>query len=482
MPNYTWLRPRSSDTPEELEAKRRAARKIQVLRAELDAHIQSADLPDGVTPPSDTSRIVRIATWNLREFDSPSYGYRTQEAKAYIAEILSAFDLVALQEIRRDLGPLEEVVRLLGPDWDYITTDVTAGDPGNKERMAYLYNEDRVRFRKVAGELTLPKGQQITDPFGERFRIEGGPQLDLGAGNLLHSPTGLKTKKPKPDKTTIEEDVEIPLPAGAKVVLPPGSTIRFPTDAVVPLTPEKGIAIEASPTPTLPEAAEIVLPPNSLVGGPQQFARTPYVVSFQTGWLKLYLTTVHIYYGTGSAGMERRTEEIHRLVALLAERAQADSDSDADAYFVVLGDFNIVGPGHATMDALLTNDFMIPEPLQHVPGSNVEQDKFYDQIALWNGKSKRRRKYTRIIPYRAGVFDYFEHVFTKDEEAVYQPFMVNPQGGFYKKYLDWRTHQMSDHLPMWVELHIDFAHEYLDQVEATLEQKIKAAQAGDGGG
>ena len=34
---------------------------------------------------------------------------------------------------------------------------------------------------------------------------------------------------------------------------------------------------------------------------------------------------------------------------------------------------------------------------------------------------------------------------------------------------------MPDHLPMWGELHIDFAHE-------TLEQKIKAVQAAGGGG
>ena len=43
------------------------------------------------------------------------------------------------------------------------------------------------------------------------------------------------------------------------------------------------------------------------------------------------------------------------------------------------------------MAALKTNDFMVPEPLQKVPGSNVKQDKFYDQIALWTGESGRRK-------------------------------------------------------------------------------------------
>ena len=234
--------------------------------------------------------------------------------------------------------------------------------------------------------------------------------------------------------------MEIPLPDGAKVTLPPGSTIRFAKNARVPITADDRIEIEATNTPTLPEAAELVLPPNSLVGGPQQFARTPFIASFQAGWLKINLATVHIYYGTGTAGMERRVEEISRLTALLADRAESDSDSDADSYFIALGDFNIVGPEHETMGALKTNKFEIPKPLQKVPGSNVKQDKFYDQIALWTGESSRRKTYTRIRPYRAGVFDFFDTVYRTNEEDTYRPFMRKPGSDeLYSRYSDWRT-------------------------------------------
>ena len=136
---------------------------------------------------------------------------------------------------------------------------------------------------------------------------------------------------------------------------------------------------------------------------------------------------------------------------------------------------NIVGQEHETMDALLTNEFVIPEPLQTIPGSNVKQDKFYDQIALWNGESNRRRTYTRILPYRAGVFDFFDVVYRTDEEGIYRPLMLKPgSDDTYASYATWRTHQMSDHLPMWVELHVDFAREYLDQVKADLEAHIDA--------
>ncbi len=44
-----------------------------------------------------------LATWNIREFDSGKYGYRDDEAYYYIAEILSRFDLIAIQEVRSGL-------------------------------------------------------------------------------------------------------------------------------------------------------------------------------------------------------------------------------------------------------------------------------------------------------------------------------------------------------------------------------------------
>lgn len=474
MPFYTWLRPGPNDNSTTLKMKQRASKKIRALRQAIEAHIDSAVLPPGTILPSDASKVLRIATWNLREFDSASYGFRTREAKSYIAEILSYFDLIALQEIRRDLGPLEEIRSLLGPGWSYVATDVTEGSSGNMERMAFLFNTGKVWFRDVAGELTLPDGQKVSDPFGERFRVQGGTTLDLPGGETIASPTGLRTDTLSSGQTVIREDVEIPLPNGTKLTLPDGTAIRFAKGARVPITASGGIDIPSTNSPRLPEAAEIVLPPDSLVGGSHQFARTPFIASFQSGWLKLNLAVVHILYGEGSTGMKRRTEEIARLTALLADRAKSDSDSDADSYFIALGDFNIVGPGHMTMQALQTNDFHIPAPLQSLPGSNVNKDRFYDQIALWRGQSKRRKTYTSIIPYRAGVFDYFETVYREDEEAIYKPFMKKANSSdFYSSYRSWRTYQMSDHLPMWVELRIDFAEEYLAEVDEEIEGRLE---------
>jgi endonuclease/exonuclease/phosphatase family metal-dependent hydrolase len=473
MPFYTWLRPRADDSFVTLETKQRATKKLLALRRALADHIAAAALPDGTTAPEDSSRLLRLATWNLREFDSASYGYRSQEAKSYIAEIIAHFDLVALQEIRRDLGALEDIRQLLGPDWAFIATDVTEGDAGNEERMVFLFNRSKVSFRNVAGELTLPRGRQVTDPFGDRFRIEGGARLELPSGQTIASEKNLEISTLASGDTKLKQDVGIALPDGAKVVLPHGTSLRFAENARVPINGNGGIDIPATSTPTLPESAEIVLPPNSLVGGAQQFARTPFIVSFQAGWLKVNLATVHIFYGSGSVGIAQRKEEIRRLTALLADRAKSDNDSDADAWFIALGDFNIVDREHETMQALLSNGFVVPQPLQSIPGSNVKKDKFYDQIAVWSGASPRRKAYTRIRPLRAGVFDYFDVVYREDEEAVYRPFMRKPNSGdVYDSYSGWRTYQMSDHLPMWVELQIDFGEDYLTAIAADLQARL----------
>jgi exonuclease III len=212
-----------------------------------------------------------------------------------------------------------------------------------------------------------------------------------------------------------------------------------------------------------------------------QFARTPFMVQFQSGWLKIALCTVHIYYGDDSENslkMTRRKAEIRRLTKALSERAQKESDDDADSFFIALGDFNIVGAGHGTMEALESNDFDIPAAIQEIPdGSNVKRDKFYDQIAVWNGKTKRRqpfKNYTKVEVGRAGVFDFFNYVFrhgaqdpNASDEAFYSDIMQQEFGRTWS-YKNWRTYQMSDHLPMWIELRTDFADEFLEEVRSAV--------------
>lgn len=85
---------------------------------------------------------ILLGTWNIREFDSPAYGERKEESIMYIAEIISHFDIVAIQEVRANLKALKKLKYRLGSNWDYIVSDVTSGKKGiKKEWLSFLILE-----------------------------------------------------------------------------------------------------------------------------------------------------------------------------------------------------------------------------------------------------------------------------------------------------------------------------------------------------
>jgi hypothetical protein len=69
--------------------------------------------------------------------------------------VISAFDLVALQEVDRQLDQLEALLDILA-DWSSLVTDVAPGAWGNNERFAILYYQPRVEFRHFSSNLVMP--------------------------------------------------------------------------------------------------------------------------------------------------------------------------------------------------------------------------------------------------------------------------------------------------------------------------------------
>lgn len=325
------------------------------LRAGLDRQI----------PDRTISRTLLIGTWNLREFDSYSYGLRKHEAMLCIAEIISRFDIVALQEIRDNLKPLEKLREYLGPWWKYTFTDVTEGKRGNGERMAFLYDSRKMVFGGLSGELVLP-----------------------------------------------DKDSSNPR---------------------------------------------------------RQLARTPFIVGFKAGWFRFMLTTVHILYGGNVANLAAREQEIREVAEFMRDRAK---DKYAFAPNVImLGDFNIFNPDDVTYKAITDAGFVIPERLQRIP-SNVAQNKYYDQIAFYSPALT-----DQLMTCRGGVFNFFNYVYRDEDEARFAEDMGKSYL-FYRSgdprdeaarrrfYRSWRTHQLSDHLPMWVEINIDWSDQFLADVAA----------------
>jgi len=347
-----------------------------------------------------------LGTWNIRNFDDDRFGYgpREEEAYYYLAEIIARFDVIAVQEINVDLRPLKKLMSILGRNYEFILTDVThSGLGGNKERLGFIYDSDKVNFKGVAGEIVLPK--------------------------------------------------------------------------------------------------------KLLVGGERQFSRSPFGAEFQCGWFKFMFSTVHIFFGSNSKGnakYKRRVDEIKGVASYLAKEARA-----SDANQILVGDFNIIEPGSPGSNALVENGFTIVENRR---GSNKDQTKFYDQISFLSRKNELKlieqppadepvEGEDPELPDR--VFQFFDVVYRTEDFEVYRPIMEKRLNAkikeaqkilddddasktakkkatasikskkaamasvtaFKKYYNEWRTFQMSDHLPLWIELEIDFTDKYLEYLE-----------------
>lgn len=132
-----------------------AAGDLAALRAHLDLTVPAKQAQDNLL----------IATWNLRAFasltrkwtaggsDTPKRDLRGLLA---IGEIVRRFDVIALQEVKGDLRALRDLLRWLGEDWAFLMTDITLGDAGNDERMAFLFDTTRLKPSGLACELVVP--------------------------------------------------------------------------------------------------------------------------------------------------------------------------------------------------------------------------------------------------------------------------------------------------------------------------------------
>lgn len=219
-------------------------------------------------------------------------------------------------------------------------------------------------------------------------------------------------------------------------------------------------------------AGELVIPPlkvgNKTVPS-TQVARSPFMATFQVGWTKFTLATVHILYGDDTAEPQARVDEIAAVATFLAKRTRS---GDEPGNIVILGDFNIFTNGDKTMKALTSAGFQVPQQIQDLDGSNLDRSKKYDQIASV-GQAERFE-----LTDRAGIFNIFDHVFRDDEADTYRPAIdryIADQHAAGKttpkapknaatartQYRAWKTFQISDHLPMWVELRVDFSDDYL---------------------
>jgi endonuclease/exonuclease/phosphatase family metal-dependent hydrolase len=315
-------------------------------RRTIEGILRLKEALDKEIPRKTLDQTLLVASWNIREFGGEKYDGREDEPLFYISEIMSHFDLIAVQEVRDNLDALDQLMNILGGWWKYLVSDVTQGRQGNNERLAFIYDTRKLAFGGLAGEITPPM-----------------------------------------------------------------------------------------------EKAEKVLVAKFV------FARSPYLVGFRAGWFKFTICTSHLYYGDSKPDDLQRRRESEELVKLLKQRMK-DKDRWANNA-ILLGDFNIFSTDDATFQALETGNFRLPRGLRG-KYTNAKLDKPFDQMAFLSPDVEKQVELAN-----AGVFPFYNYVYRDSDINVYL------KGEEKKQYSEWRTYKMSDHLPIWVELGIDFSKNYL---------------------
>jgi endonuclease/exonuclease/phosphatase family metal-dependent hydrolase len=304
---------------------------------ELRKRIDAAEVP-----ASKLDESLNVATWNIREFGRKP---RLEASIYYIAEILNQFDLIALTELRDNLGDLERVMKLLGREWDVVFSDYTNDRGGNHERIAYLFDRRMVTLTGLAAE---------ADP----------PRKKIGGEYL-------------------------------------------------------------------PEFS---------------WWRSPYMASFRAGNFGFVVLTAHIRWGNSIADRVAALAEFRRWVSKRRKQKFA-----VDRDIVVMGDFNVPSRDHAAYKALTGNGrtLKLPDGLLEVEGTNLSRRNTYDQI-LHSPTSVSR------FSGRGGVIDFYDG-------GNWKPLYPSAQHRPTAKRI---SYELSDHLPLWVQVETDIMDERLKLMTA----------------
>src|SRR5688572_13899459 len=110
------------------------------------------DSKEDLKIPASTSKNLRVATWNIANL-----GAQEREAPhlKIIAEILSWFDIIAVQETKENSEHFQKIVALMGKPYAFIFSD----EGGNNERIAFIYNSAKITLLHEIAELSIPPSE-----------------------------------------------------------------------------------------------------------------------------------------------------------------------------------------------------------------------------------------------------------------------------------------------------------------------------------
>jgi len=217
-------------------------------------------------------------------------------------------------------------------------------------------------------------------------------------------------------------------------------------------------------------AGEITIPPGTSDNPElQQLYRNPYITGFRAGWKKFALVNVHLAPGKSKAGKAARKQEVAMLMKVL--RDKFESGSMWSGNLVLLGDFNLYKKDTDIEELFAQQGFIESDLLKgkntNAPYVNKSQEPFdrmfFHEQEYFNVPMKKDSA--------GGVIDMYKSVYpTRDVDSYLNEMKKDASKSVdlkdrknRKKYfvLNWRTRQLSDHKPIWVELLIDSSDKFL---------------------
>jgi len=172
----------------------------------------------------------------------------------------------------------------------------------------------------------------------------------------------------------------------------------------------------------------------------ETFWRAPYMASFRSGNFDFVVLTTHIRWGQS---IEDRQGEIAMLADWIEGKRLDKYSEDMD--LIVMGDFNIPSRDDGLFKAITKYGLQIPDSLLDAPGTDLAKGKRYDQIL-------HRPLYPKTFTNAGGILDFFI-----DDKHIKELF---PDGLTRQEF----TFQLSDHLPLWIQIKTDLDSLRLHQI------------------
>lgn len=119
------------------------------VQIEIKALRHWRDTKPGRAIPRKAADRLLLVTWNLANLGVQQ---RRDDDYRLIAEMLSWFDIAALQEVNENLAGLRNLMKFMPTRFSALFSD----SAGNNERMVYLYDRKKVKLLELVGEIAVP--------------------------------------------------------------------------------------------------------------------------------------------------------------------------------------------------------------------------------------------------------------------------------------------------------------------------------------